>query len=156
MGKKISQLTEASASSLTGVEPLALVQGSETKKATLDSIQHFIVNHLDPTTLTVSADNNIDLDNSTYNEAEMIVLSWSGASGTMELTLPDVTDSINLNRVIRFISDSTFTTNTHADLTPASGQTLDGISSAYRINKAYEGIKVWSNGIEWFIIQAKG
>ena len=73
----------------------------------------------------------------------------------MELTLPDATDSNNLNRVIRIISNSTFATNTHTDLTPASGQTLDGSSSAFRINKGYEGIKVWSNGIEWFVIQAK-
>ena len=95
----------------------------------------------------------IDLCDSTYDDAELIVLTWSGATGTMELTLPSATT--NTNRVIRLISDATFTTSTHADLTPASGQTLDGASSAYRINKEYEGITVWSNGTEWFIIQAK-
>jgi hypothetical protein len=151
--KKISQLDSATA--LTGTEQLALVQSSATKKTTLTDVEHFIVNHLQPTSLTVSASETVDLNASTYNEAELIVLSWSGVAGTMVLTLPDATDSKNLNRVKRFISDSTFSTNTHADLTPASGQNLDGASAAYRINKAYEGITVWCNGTEWFIIQAK-
>lgn len=151
--KKISQLDTAT--DLQGAEQLPLVQSSATRKTTLTDVQHFIVNHLDPVALTVSDGQTIDLNASTYDEAELIVLSWSGGSGTMELTLPDATDSKNLNRVKRLISDSTFANNTHADLTPASGQNLDGSTSAYRINKAYEGITVWCNGAEWFIIQAK-
>lgn len=151
--KKISQLDTAT--DLQGTEQLPLVQSSTTKKTTLTDVEHFIVNHLDPVTLTVSDGQTIDLNSSTYDEAELIVLSWSGGNGTMELTLPDATDSKNLNRVKRIISDSTFSNNTHADLTPASGQNLDGSSSHYRINKAYEGITVWCNGTEWFIIQAK-
>lgn len=151
--KKISQLDTAT--TLQGTEQLPLVQSSTTRKTTLTDVQHFIVNHLDPVTLTVSSGQTVDLNASTYDEAELIVLSWSGGAGTMELTLPDATDSKNLNRVKRLISDSTFATNTNADLTPASGQNLDGSTSAYRINKAYEGITVWCNGTEWFIIQAK-
>ena len=151
--KKISQLDTAT--TLQGTEQLPLVQSSTTRKTTLTDVQHFIVNHLEPVTLTVSNGQTIDLNASTYDEAELIVLSWSGGAGTMELTLPNATDSKNLNRVKRFISDSTFSTNTHADLTPVSGQNLDGSSSHYRINKAYEGITVWCNGTEWFIIQAK-
>ena len=151
--KKISQLDTAT--DLQGTEQLPLVQSSTTRKTTLTDVQHFIVNHLDPVTLTVSSGQTVDLNASTYDEAELIVLSWSGGAGTMELTLPDATDSKNLNRVKRLISDSTFSNNTHADLTPASGQNLDGSTSAYRINKAYEGITVWCNGTEWFIIQAK-
>jgi len=156
MGKKISQLTAVTASSLDGSEPLAIVHSSETKKVSTNELQHFIVNHIDPTALTVSvAGGTIDLNDLTYDEAEVIVLSWSGATGTVELTLPDATDSKNLNRAKRIISDSTFSSSTHADLTPRAGQTLDGSSSAYRINRAYEGIKIWCNGTEWFIIQAK-
>ena len=146
--KKISQLNAATA--LQGTELIPVVQSSETKYTTVKDI----VNYLVPTALTVSvAGGTIDLGDSTYDDAELIVLTWSGATGTMELTLPSATT--NTNRVIRLISDTTFTTSTHADLTPASGQTLDGASSAYRINKEYEGITVWSNGTEWFIIQAK-
>ena len=154
--KKITELTALTAPNMTGSEELAIVQSSTTKKATLTNVQHFVINHLDPTAVTVSvAGGTIDLNDSAYDEAELIVLSWSGANGTVELTLPDATDAKNLNRAKRIISDSTFTTSTHADLTPRGGQTLDGSSSAFRINKAYEGLKVWCNGTEWFIIQAK-
>ena len=148
--KKISALNAATA--LQGSELIPVVQSSETKYSTIKDI----VNYLVPTTLTVSvAGGTVDLGSSTYDDAELIVLSWSGATGTIELTLPDATATNSTNRVIRIISDSTFTTSTHADLTPSSGQNLDGSSSAYRINKEYEGITVWSNGTEWFIIQAK-
>ena len=148
--KKISALNAATA--LQGSELIPVVQSSETKYSTIKDI----VNYLVPTTLTVSvAGGTVDLGSSTYDDAELIVLSWSGATGTVELTLPDATTTNSTNRVIRIISDSTFTTSTHADLTPYSGQNLDGTTGAYRINKDYEGITVWSNGTEWFIIQAK-
>jgi len=154
--KKISDLTNVAAANITGAEEIAIVQSSETKKSNLTNVQSFIVNHLDPTALTVSvAGGTIDLNDTAYNEAELIVLTWSGGNGTVELTLPDATEAKNLNRTKRIISDSSFSTATHADLTPRAGQTLDGSSSAFRINKAYEGIKIWCNGTEWFIIQAK-
>ena len=154
--KKISDLTNVAAANITGAEEIAIVQSSETKKSNLTNVQSFIVNHLDPTALTVSvAGGTIDLNDTAYDEAELIVLTWSGGNGTVELTLPDATAAKNLNRSKRIISDSSFSTATHADLTPRAGQTLDGSSSAFRINKAYEGIKIWCNGTEWFIIQAK-
>ena len=154
--KKISDLTNVAAANITGAEEIAIVQSSETKKTNLNNVQSFIVNHLDPTALTVSvAGGTIDLNDTAYDEAELIVLTWSGGNGTVELTLPDATEAKNLNRSKRIISDSSFSTATHADLTPRAGQTLDGSSSAFRINKAYEGIKIWCNGTEWFIIQAK-
>ena len=154
--KKISDLTNVAAANITGAEEIAIVQSSETKKSNLTNVQSFIVNHLDPTALTVSvAGGTIDLNDAAYDEAELIVLTWSGRIGTVELTLPDATEAKNLNRTKRIISDSSFNTATHADLTPRAGQNLDGSSSAFRINKAYEGIKIWCNGTEWFIIQAK-
>ena len=154
--KKISQLNAVTAANIDGTENMPIVHSSETKKITTEELQHYIVNHLDPTTLTVSvAGGTVDLNDSTYDEVELIVLSWSGENGTMELTLPDATAAKNLNRVKRIISDSTFHNSTHADLTPAAGQNLDGSTNAYRINKAYEGIMVWCNGTEWFIIQKK-
>ena len=128
--KKISALTNVTAANLTGAEELPIVQTSETKKTNLQEVQHYVVNHLEPTTVTVSvAGGTIDLNDSAYDEAELIVLSWSGATGTVELTLPDATESKNLNRTKRIISDSTFSTSTHADLTPRAGQNLDGSSS---------------------------
>jgi hypothetical protein len=153
--KKISQLTSVTAPNIIGSEDLPIVQTGTTKKTTLTDVQHFIVNHLDPTTLTVSAGNTYDLGATTYDEAELIVLSWSGGNGTATLTLSDVTASKNLNRTKRIITDSTFTNSTHANLTPFGSQNLDGANSDFDLNRAYEGIKVWGNGTEWFIIQQK-
>ena len=145
--KKISELSSASA--LAGTEQIALVQSSITKKATINDISNYIIAKED----TVMDGDIVDMDSSTYQYAKMIHLIWSGANGTATYTLPSA--SSNSNRVIRFISDSTFTVNTRVNLTPASGDTLDGSSSAYEINKSYEGIAVWSDGSEWFVIQKK-
>lgn len=153
--KKISQLNAVDAANITGSEQIPIVQSNETKKTTLGDVQHYIINHLEPTTLTVSAGNTYDLGDVAYDEAELIVLSWSGVNGTATLTLPDVTLSKNLNRAKRLITDSTFSNSTHADLMPYSTQTLDGNNTAFDLNRAYEGIKIWNNGTEWFIIQKK-
>lgn len=153
--KKISQLTAVGAANITGSEDLPIVQTGTTKKTSLTDVQHYIVNHLDPVTLTVTDGGTYDLDAAIYDEAELIVLSWSGGAGTATLTLPNVTATKNLNRTKRFITDSTFTNSTHANLTPYGSQNIDGTNSAFDLNRAYEGIKIWGNGTEWFIIQQK-
>lgn len=145
--KKISELTDAA--TLTGAEQVPIVQTSTTKKTTvLDLVGKMIV-----VSKTATAGETVDLDASTYDNAQMIKLSWSGANGTAVYTLPDAT--AHTNRMIRFISDSTFHNNTHVELTPKSGQTLDNSTDDYDVNKAYEGIAIWSDGSEWFVIQKK-
>lgn len=107
-----------------------------------------------PTTLTVSNNQTVDLGTNTYVNSQMIVLSWVGGNGTAILTLPAAASSTN--RLIRFISDSDYGAGTrNADITPAGTDVIDGAASAYRINKSYEGVQLWSNGTEWFIIQKK-
>ena len=145
MDKKISQL--GSATALQGDETFAIVQSSVTKKATLHQVKNYIVaEHL-----TAEAD--VDVDLGSYTNVRMFKFSWTGGNGTAVYTLPDATT--NTNRLIRFIGDSTMQSSRHIDLTPVSGQNLDGSSSAYRINKDYEGLAIWSDGSEWFIIQKK-
>jgi hypothetical protein len=144
--KKISQLTATS--TLTGSEELPLVQSSTTKKIAVKDLNKLIT-----VSKTASAGETVDLDSSTYANAQMVKLSWSGGNGTAVYTLPDATTSTN--RKIRFISDSTISSSKHIELTPKSGQNLDGSSNDYNINKAYEGIAVWSDGTEWFVIQKK-
>ena len=147
--KSISELTTATA--LQGGEFLPIVQYGTTKKTELRSIENYTLSYH----LTVQADQTVDLNDSTYENASMIKLSWNGAAGTMVLTLPDATSANSENRMIRFLSNGGFSVNTRVHLTPASGQTLDGSASYYEINKEYEGIMVWSDGTEWFIIQKK-
>jgi hypothetical protein len=145
MDKKISQLTDASA--LQGNEDFPIVQSNTTKKTNIHSVKNYIV----PTNLTLVKDTSVNL--SDYSDAFLIKLTWSGATGNMTLNLPSAASSVN--RTLRFASDSSFTTNTRVYLTPIGGDELDGSTDYYEINKEYEGIKIWSDGSEWFIIQKK-
>jgi hypothetical protein len=149
MSKKISQLNAAT--ELQGTESFALVQSSETKKATISQV----INYIHNTDITASDGVNLDLDDSLYDDSRMIKLSWSGGSGNMVLSLPDATTSKNTNRIIRIVTNGSFNTNTRVRLTPISGQTLDGSSDYYELNVTYEGLMIWSDGVEWFIIQKK-
>ena len=145
---KISALPAATA--LQGDENIVVVQGAVTKQSTIQNIVNYIV----PTSLTVTQGTTVNLSDSAYATSELIELSWSGSNGTMVLNLPLAAS--NVNRVMRFISNTGFGAGTqNADLTPQGGDTLDGSTNKYRINKEYEGIQVWSNGVEWFIIQKK-
>tara|TARA_S200002703_G_C3780994_1_gene240642 strand:+ start:137 stop:586 length:450 start_codon:yes stop_codon:yes gene_type:complete len=145
--KKISQLTDATA--LTGSEQIPIVQSSSTVKTTAHDLSNIYISKAQ----TAQAGGDVDLDASDYDTVKLIKLTWSGANGTAVYTLPDATT--HTNRIIRFISDSTFNNSTHVELTPKSGQTLDGSANDYDINKSYEGIAIWSDGTEWFIIQKK-
>ena len=145
--KKITQLNSATA--LVGTETLVAVQGGETKQTTVNKIKNTLV----PYNLTVEAGQTVNLSSSIFEQAMLIRLTWSGASGNMTLNLPSASD--NTNRAIRFISNGGFVTNTRVYLTPIGGDTLDGSTNYYEINKTYEGIKIWSDGTEWFIIQKK-
>lgn len=145
--KKITQLNNTTA--LDGTENLVFVQSNETKKGTVNDITNYLL----PTHITVSADQTVNLSDSQYANIKLVKLTWSGASGNMTLNLPSASD--NTNRAIRFISNGGFDTNTRVYLTPSGGDTLDGSTNYYEINKEYEGIYVWSDGSEWFIIQKK-
>jgi hypothetical protein len=153
---------------LTGAELFADVQGGVTKYTTLDDVTNYVTSSIEtynqnntnnsylvPVDITVQDGVNQWLTGSAYADTAMIHLDWTGANGTMDLYLPDATAAVNVNRSIRFISDSTFSTSTRAELTPLLGQTLDGSAGSYTINKAYEGIMVWSDGVEWYRIQTK-
>ena len=144
---KISELPVSS--ELTGDELFAVVQAGQTKQTTLNNIDNYVI----PTNLTVVTNTTVDLDESTYDDVQMLKLTWSGGAGNMTLNLPVA--STNSNRKIRFISNGGFSSNTRVYLTPQGGDTLDGSTDYYEINKAYEGIQCWSDGSEWFIIQKK-
>jgi hypothetical protein len=150
MSKKISQLNAAT--ELQGTETFAVVQSSETKKGTISQV----INYIHATNITVSSGDTIDLDDAAYDDTRLVKLTWSGGSGSMTMTLPDATTSKNTNRLIRFVTNGEFNTNTRVNLTPLAGQELDGSSSSYELNVAYEGLMLWSSGAEWIIIQKKG
>ena len=146
--KKISDLPIAS--ELQGGELFAIVQDGTTKSTTLNKIDNYLI----PTNLTVSTGVTVNLSDEIYKDIILLRLTWSGQSGTQILNLPSALD--NTNRIIRIISNGGYQVATRTELTPIGGDTLDGSTAAYVINKPYEGIQVWSDGVQWFIIQKKG
>ena len=89
----------------------------------------------------------------TYTQLNNIVdFNWSGGSGTYEYILPSAT-AIPY-RTIRFVNDSTITASDKIHITAPSGETIDG-GAFYEINKPYNGCAVWSDGVQWIVIQAK-
>jgi hypothetical protein len=73
----------------------------------------------------------------------------------MVITLPDITSAFFKYKSYRFITDGTFLANTIAEIaTFGDATTIDGLQST-SINKSYEGIEIWNDGVEWFIIQKK-
>jgi hypothetical protein len=147
---KISELPSASA--LQGTELFPIVQSGTTSQTTLSDIDNYLI----ATSLTVAAGETVNLSDATYANLSLLKLTYTAAGGSenMTMNLPDATT--NANRLIRFISDTTFTTNTKVNLTAINSQTIDGSTNAYIINKEYEGVQLWSDGTEWFIIQKKG
>ena len=146
--KKISDLPIAS--ELQGGELFAIVQDGTTKSTTLNKIDNYLI----PTNLTVSTGVTVNLSDEIYKDIILLRLTWSGENGTQILNLPSALD--NTNRIIRIISNGGYQVATRTELTPIGGDTLDGSTAAYVINKPYEGIQVWSDGVQWFIIQKKG
>ena len=151
--RKISELN--SASILTGVEEFALVQDSETKKGTISGVRDYInTQPEDYTVIIVQDGQTLDLGVPAYSNTNFIQLKWSGGSGNQNMTiqLPSVVQA--QSRMIRLITNGSFTSNTHARITPDGIETIDG-SNEYVINRQYEGVTLWSDGLEWTIIQAK-
>jgi len=144
---KISELPIVT--ELQGGELFAIVQNGTTKQTTLNQIENYLI----PTNLTVAPNVTVNLSDAAYQNSILIKLSWIGENGTQVLNLPSAASSTN--RIIRIISNGGYATATRTELTPISGDTLDGLNAPYVINKSYEGIQVWSDGIEWFIIQKK-
>lgn len=162
--KRITQLNQLDVIANEDLFAVVDLDGQETKKVTFDSLKQNLPGtatgstqntYIVPVDITVQDSQELWLTGSTYENTSMIHLSWTGPTGDMDIFLPDATSETNTYRSIRLISDSTFSTSTIADLFPSASQTLDNSSGAYRINKAYEGIMVWSDGTEWFRIQSK-
>ena len=82
----------------------------------------------------------------------IIDLSWSGGSGVFDLILPSATDIPY--RFLRIVNDSTLNANDKVHVVAPGTETIDG-AAFYVINKAYNGVAVWSDGSNWIVIQAK-
>ena len=82
----------------------------------------------------------------------IIDITWSGGGGDYTLNLPSA--AAIPYRFLRIVNDSTVTANERVNVTATGGDTIDGAAS-YTMNKAFNGIAVWSDGSNWIVIQAK-
>lgn len=92
----------------------------------------------------------------TYTEPNNTIdVSWSGGTGTYTITIPTAAESEY--RLIRVVNDGAFPggASHKVVLLASGGGTIDGDVAGYEINKAYNGVTLWSNGSEWIVIQAK-
>ena len=144
--KRISELGQVPR--LDGQEEIVVVQGAVTQKATIDQVR----NNLTPTTIVVGDAVNIDLREEQYANSMLIKLTWDGVIGNFAIRLPSVVDVPY--RAYRFITDGTFTANRSGDIIPTNNEFIDGTDTEY-INKSYSGLKIWNDGVEWFVIQKK-
>ena len=89
----------------------------------------------------------------TYTQSNNIVdFDWSGAAGTYEYILPSAT-AIPY-RKIRFVNNATVSASNKIHITAPVGETIDG-GAFYEISKPFNGCAVWSDGVQWIVIQAK-
>ena len=73
-----------------------------------------------------------------------------GTSYTVNLPSP----SANEYRTIKFVSDNSVDSNDTVILDAGTGITIDS-SQTYTIDRAFEGVTLFSDGSNWIIIQAK-
>lgn len=87
--------------------------------------------------------------------SNMVLLRWgqAGVNGHHSVYLPPIDG--NVFRSIRFITDSTVDANEQIWIYPQAGATIDGGVGPLEIDRFYEGISIWNDGIEWYVIQAK-
>jgi hypothetical protein len=87
--------------------------------------------------------------------SNMVLLRWGqqGVNGHHSVYLPPIDG--NVFRSIRFITDSTVDANEQIWIYPQAGATIDGGVGPLQIDRFYEGLSIWNDGIEWYVIQAK-
>jgi len=87
----------------------------------------------------------------------LVKISWGSVNnGTAIVRLPVASNYTN--KTIQIITDGTFDVGggkkVQVEPSFGSGDTIDG-SGTFELSKKYEGVTLWSDGTEWFVIQAK-
>lgn len=96
------------------------------------------------------------LTGSSYDNASMVKLDYTGSTnGTATCLLPDATLNQHKYRSIRLFTSSSVDNQKKFKVKPSGSQLLDGSNAGQDLDRSYEGIMVWSDGIEWYKIQSK-
>lgn len=170
--KRITQLNSLDTIADNDLFAVVDVSDNETKRVSLEALKENLPGssttvtgntYIVPEFLTISGSSSSPypeyyLTGSSYENTSMIKVFWTGGNGEAHLILPDATTETNQYRTIRLTMDANFAPFDKAKLygDPSLGQTLDGSSGGYTLDKAFEGIMVWSDGSNWIRIQTKG
>ena len=156
IGDKLTELPEITSVDLDGKDPIYIVDDSadESKKLFIEELADWLddrINTKSPFSLTATPGGS----SSYTNPKSTVYLNWVGGPGTYNLTLPSATDIPY--RTIQIISDGTLTANDKVHVLAPVGESIDGVINPgfYVLNKPYNGVKVWSDGTQWIVIQAK-
>jgi len=88
-----------------------------------------------------------------YYLSDFLLVKHSRTSiGTWTVALPD--PSVQKYRTLRIVSDDSTDANHKVALDPGTF-TIDGSTADYEINRSFEGVTLFSDGVNWIIIQAK-
>lgn len=98
-----------------------------------------------------------DIINLGTGAERLVKISWgAGGNGTATVRLPIASNFTN--KTIQIITDGTFDVGGGKKIdiegSFGTGNTIDG-GTSFELSKKYEGVTLWTDGIEWFIIQAK-
>jgi len=86
----------------------------------------------------------------TLDDIDIIDINWTGGPGTYTLTLPSA--KITSYVKVAITSDGFVAVANIVDIAAAAGETING-SATYTMNSAYASILLWSDSINWRIIQ---
>ena len=101
---------------------------------------------LTPRVKIISSGESFNYD-ANYN---LLKLNWSGANGTATVALPNPNLTDTKNRVLQCLTDGTFNANISINFN-SSGILING-SVTKTITGAYQSIKFWSDGTQWYIL----
>ena len=90
-------------------------------------------------------------ENQAYANAFNFISYTGDETGTYTINLP----ASESGAVLQFKTDGTITANKKAQLTPQVGETIDGSSEPYQLDRSYDGITLVGFGGNWFITQKK-
>ena len=88
------------------------------------------------------------------NMPRLAKLTWTGATGTGTIALPQAGDTSSpgvVNRIAEFVTDSSFPATAEIEFSVSNSGTING-NTTKTITGPYKAIKFWSDGSEWFIL----
>jgi len=90
-------------------------------------------------------------ENQSINNHMNFITYAGDENGTYTINLPNSQEGVEL----RFKTDSTISATKKVHLSPATGETIDGATEPYQMDRSFDGITLMGHNGDWFITQKK-